>query len=237
MELAEISTSTPAGFVENVVSYGKAGIFGRVIRAAQEVIIRVILPPEVLGAWSLIVVLISFASISELGVFSAARRELPILYARNEYQEAAEYRSMTFNMQFIAKLLMALGVIFFCLIKNGFESSYVQACFAAGLLIVLASFGENFSCFFETAQKYTKLSRALSLYWPVYAILMVLGAYCFGVGGLVAANALALIYQGWLMRKAMFEKVKSHYFYWDNAKAKVLLGFAVPFFITDLPIN
>lgn len=236
--LAEEVEQQPAvSFAANLLSYSTAGLLGRILRAMQEFIIRFLLPPHLLGSWSLISVLVNFSTIAELGVFSAARRELPILYAQDNYQDAAAVRSVTFNMHFLAKAIMALMVIVFCLWQKQYNAQYLQASFAAGLLILLASFGESFSCFFETSQKFSQLGLALSYYWPLYTILMIAGAYYFAVPGLIAANAIALILQGWLMRSAMFYHISANYFEWHWQHAKTILTFALPFFITDMPIN
>lgn len=225
-------------FIRNVLSYSAVNAYAQLIRLLQDFVVRFILPPSIMGIWSLVLVLQGFATTFDIGVLTAATRELPLLYGAGRRECASFYKSTAFLLHFGAKVVTALLIISYTFIRySGTFNEYTYAGLAAGALIILTSIGEAFIYFYQSEQRYVELSKQLMLYWTCYAITIFLGVYFAGLTGLIVANLIALIIQAILLKSAFVPFANSRRFAWNSAAAKSLLSFALPFRAIDYPMS
>lgn len=226
-------------FVKNVISFGLANTYVRFVRIAQEFIIRIILPPEILGIWSLAMVVMNFGITFDLGVISAVAREFPLLYGAGKKQLAVESRYAAFWLHFFSKIIVALGIVIYVICNiHRYSSMIIIADLAVAPMIVIASISESFAMFYQVTQQFVSLSKLLVLYWTLYCILLVIGAYVAGVSGLLIASLLAYILQAIILKRGMFDD--DHRIYkpaWSWYAVKSLLWFALPFRLVDYPMS
>ncbi len=226
-------------FIRNVFSYSMANTYSQTVRIAQEFIVRIILPPEVLGIWSFALIVMNFGITFDLGVLDASLRELSLCYGGHKIQQATEYRYTAFCLHLVAKVVVAVAIIIYLLYRYRGDFSFIfWAGIAAAWMVILASIGEAFISFYQSSQRYVELSKYLIIYWTVYAVVMVFGAWFWGVLGLIVASLFVLLFQAWLMRGGLLDVKHDRYRpSLTQHAAKSLLSFAIPFRVVDYPMN
>ena len=227
-------------FLKNFFSFSVANVYAQVMRMTQEFVVRRILSPEVMGVWSFILVLQNFGTTFDLGVTTAATRELPLLYGADKLLQARQCKYTVFWLHFAAKIIIGFGLILYtayCYISSNDIMVLLAGC-AAGLMVACYSIGESLIIFYQSVQQYIKLSKLLIIYWTLYAMLLIIGAYVGQVVGLVVASVVAFLLQGVLLKQGLVlgsEGIRSRR--WDWSMAKSLLSFALPFRVVDYPMS
>src|SRR3989344_399162 len=126
-------------FLKNVFSYSIANAYAQLICILQEFFIRWVLPPEIMGFWSLLLVIRNFGMTFDMGVLTAATRELPILHGEKKLDKVVEYRIAAFWLHFLAKLMVSLGIIVYVFIYYSHPINLNFWCGLAASLIILLS--------------------------------------------------------------------------------------------------
>lgn len=222
-------------FLKNVFSYSLVNFYAQIVRLLQELVVRFMLPPEVLGLWSLVLVIQNFSLNFDWGVTTAASRELPLLFGAKQFQDAADYRLTSFYLHLLGKLIISIGIVLYGLIYylHPFQKEFI-ATLAAAIIIFIFGLGEAFTTFYQSAQQYILLSKRLFIYWSFYAFLMIAGALLYGVNGLMIAMIVALILQAAILRHSLDYEGKGT-FRADYVTS--ILGFALPFRLVDFPLS
>lgn len=102
----------------------------------------------------------------------------------------------------------------------------------------ISKYWRSIHIFYQSSQRYVELSKYLIIYWTVYAVVMVFGAWFWGVLGLIVASLFVLLFQAWLMRGGLLDVKHDRYRpSLTQHAAKSLLSFAIPFRVVDYPMN
>lgn len=222
-------------FFKNVFSYSVASFYAQCARFVQELVVRLMLSPEVLGLWSLVLVIQNFGATCDAGILSAAGRELPLLYGAKQYTEAANYRKTIMYMQVLGKLLVALGIVIYACCRYLYPLQIeFWVVIAAAIMIVLSSISDARMIFYQTAEAYVALSKKLIIYWTCYALMLITGVYIAGVNGLMVAALLAMILQVIILRSNTIHQEKGVF---TRAFIAPILQFALPFRVVDFPMS
>lgn len=225
-------------FLKNVLTYSGANAVGQLARLIQEFVVRVLLPPKVMGVWSFVIVVRNFGATFDLNVLAASSRKIALLYGAEDEARIYRYRSTAFFLHLAQKSLIALGVVVYAFVSYDSHSTLeTVGVLAAAAMVLLSALGEAFISFFQSAQRYTTLSKVLVVYWSVFSVLMVAGVYVAEVPGLIAAAVMALVFQAVLLRASMRTERLAMGWHWDWKSVKSLLGFAVPFKVVDYPMS
>jgi O-antigen/teichoic acid export membrane protein len=222
-------------FYKNVFSYSVASFYAQCVRFVQELVVRLMLTPEVLGLWSLVLVIQNFGTNCDIGVLTAAGRELPILYGAKQYTDAANYRTTVLYLQVIGKLLVAMGILIYALCRYLFPFQMeLLVVIAAAAMVVLSSISDARVIFYQSAEAYVALSKKLIVYWTCYALMLIMGVYIAGVKGLIIAALLAMVLQVLILRNRATYQEKGTF---TPGFIKPILKFALPFRMVDFPMS
>lgn len=227
-------------FIKNALSFGSANFLGQIFRAIQELWIRSILSPTVLGTWNYVTVTYNLSSTFDAGVQTAVVRELSLLHSSSDASAKISYQVTSFWMEVIQRAVIAMGFILYGLsLPYDLHQVEVYSWLAAGGFVILGGWGETFSSFYRANQDYTRLSVRTVFYWAFFAAVHVLAAKLAGVKGLLIAFPLSLSFYGLILSGGMSQTAMAllkprKYFRWSMAKS--LLAFGVPFRITEVPM-
>lgn len=85
-----------------------ANTYSQTVRIAQEFIVRIILPPEVLGIWSFALIVMNFGITFDLGVLDASLRELSLCYGGIKFNRQRNIDILLFACILLRKWLLLL---------------------------------------------------------------------------------------------------------------------------------
>ncbi len=193
-------------FIKNAFVYSGTNFVSQVLLFAQGFILRMLLLPEVMGFWSLSSVVRRYISPINMGINNGAVRELSILEGTGNTTDQIHCRSVTLIHTVVEISLLAVCVIGYALwTHDKSTSSRFLALVFAGLLLIFVRFRETYTIFFQGAQLYVPLSKALLMGASVYAVMLPIGAAIAGLPGLFVAALIAEIIRAlwmwWLGRR------------------------------------
>ena len=225
-------------FLKNVTTYVGTNLVSQIASVAREFVIRALIPPYLLGVWTMSMVVHDFANTFEIGIIPAAFRELPILDGANDRLEEMRVRSTTFWSRIAQGLLLSAGIVVYTVVYRGkYDRLQLFALGTAAFLVILTSINESFLSFFQAAQKYVSLSKLLLAFSLWQAITLPVGAAVGGVTGLIVAYALSFTVQAallyWIGSRENLRIEKA----WEWSRFKRLLSYGLPLRVVDYPLQ
>jgi O-antigen/teichoic acid export membrane protein len=223
-------------FVKNSIVYSSLNFVNQILMFVQSIILRWLLPPQLMGVWNYVGVIQSFASSFDLGTTTAVFRELPHMHGGQKAEEASRVVSTSFWTQVGQGLAISAIVIVYMLVyRSGDPYNYLF--FVAAILLSLSAAKDILVTFFQSTNQYIPLSRLLLINGAVYFSLLPIGAYWGGVNGLMIAAiianiiVLAVLYLGSQSRGVRIE------LRWESSIFRRHLSVGLPMRIVDYPFS
>src|SRR5581483_4632658 len=168
--------------------------------AVQELGVRLLLPPVMVGVWELANLIRRVGNIWDLGFLGAAQRDLPAFRGLGQHDDEHAYRSTTFVAQVAAKIVVVLAVAVWAGLRWAqYDQRQRLAIAAASVMLILTAVIETLTVFYQTAEDYAPLSRITMIAGIASAAATLLGTWLWDVVGLLAGSVLGLaIYAGLL---------------------------------------
>lgn len=218
------------------MAYSGVQLITQVLSFGQNFIVRLLLQPSIMGVWNYIGVVQGFLGTFDLGINSAAFRELPLLHGKKEYEEEAQARSTAFWSGLGQGSVFMVGAIIYLLVRWK-QIQQKEALFVAALLVVFSAMKESLITFHQGAQLYLPLSRILLLTGLCQAFLFSFGAFIAGLKGLIISAILVQAIQIALFLKSSSIRGISIRCAWRWRIFKRQVGFGIPFRIVDYPLS
>lgn len=223
--------------LRNILVFSSASALGQVMRVLQEFVVRGLLPPEIMGAWNFVMVVRNFGASLDLGVSTAARRGIARFHGAADVRSIVVYARTAFPLQVLQYGLIGLGIIGYALVFADTQDTESFGLYAAAAIILLAGAPANlFAPIYQSVVKYPELSKRLAIYWPVFAVLLIAGAYLAEVTGLIVATVLALVFQAVLLRSGLRAEFGAGGAKWSMEAAKDLFAVGIPLRAVDYPM-
>lgn len=224
-------------FFKNSFVYSGVNILMKFIQFIREFVVRYILPPDLMGYWNFVNVVQGFIATFDLGCIAGAIRELAIIRVRSNSEEEGRIRSTTLLFNVIQNTTIGLiTVVFFLWNKSNYHPFELIAVLTAVLLFISMGFQNAFISFLQGAHAFVPLSKILFFGTLLDAFFFPVGAYFWGVKGLMAIAVVSNILKVWLFTyfsgliAATIGKFK---IYWDVLKRLLTFGFTLR--IVDYP--
>ncbi len=225
-------------FLKHAFLYSATNLISQGINFIEHFFLRHILPPELMGGWNRMMVIRSYMVPINLGLMYGAFRELPMLKGSNDSEAEFRYRSVTFTYSLAEALLLGFGVCFYAFwMREKLSSIEFYAILIAGGSLIPCRLQEIYVCFFQSSQVYSSLSFIMLAGNLIYSAALPIGAWLFGVQGLLWATLLSEI-----ARTALFtfysgsKGIKIHLL-WDKKIWKNLASFGLIYKIADYPMS
>jgi O-antigen/teichoic acid export membrane protein len=203
----------------------------------QELGVRLLLPPMLVGVWELANLIRRVGNIWDLGFLGAAQRDLPALRARGSDEERA-YRSTAFVSQVLAKIVVSAVVCGWLTVRwNGYDSLEKVAVAAAVVMLLLTAIIETLTVFFQAAERYEALSRITMGAGFSTAVVTIFGTWRWGVTGLLAASLLGLAIHAALLARALSPAGLDVQWRVRGDLFRRMAGFAVPLKAAEYPLS
>jgi O-antigen/teichoic acid export membrane protein len=176
---------------KNIIFYSSSAYVAQILGLIMNIIVAKFLGPEDFGIWMFIMVLLSYGSYTELGVLSAAGRDLPILFGQGNFRLAniinASARYTSLGAAIIASLLLFCYAIFWNL-----SAGYAVALVGTALLLILQQFYTYHKIVvLRSYNHFDELSRQQIFLSFLTTLLSVFLVYTNGLQGRILAAVLA----------------------------------------------
>lgn len=182
----------------NIAAYSGSGVIVQGVRFVQEVALRRLLMPEIVGVIGLADAVQSFVKTLDPGILAAASRELPLLRGAGQHEKELAVRATTVHAHVLQSALMALPVAGYALLFCS-DRRISLALLAASVVQVLTAACEAQQLVLQSAHEFRTLSRIGILFSAAYALGVVGGARWAGLNGILIGGATAWAAQAvWL---------------------------------------
>jgi O-antigen/teichoic acid export membrane protein len=184
--LINLSKYLKSSFIKNSLAYSGTHVFGQFIRLARELIVRRILPPEIMGFWSFVAVVQSFIGTFDLGCITGAGRELPIMKGRQGKEEEDKIRSTTLWFTLLQNIFIGIFALLYIWWNraNYVPWELIATCVGIALFVIMG-FQSSYMTFFTGAQAFVPLSKLLLIGTIIEGISFPLCAYVWGLSGIM----------------------------------------------------
>jgi O-antigen/teichoic acid export membrane protein len=235
-EPAAAKQAKRSSFLRNALAYSTTNLVSQFTQLVSRFIVRTILAPQAMGIWEFALVIQTFASSFDPGINAAASVELPMLHGAQERETGNRVRATVFSSNFVFSLLLGAGIFVYLIIKwNQFDRYQSLAVVVAALLVIFFSFSSSLITFHQGNQSYVSLSKASLYYAFIYGALLPIGAYLWGIVGLLIAGAVSYLIQSILLFVFAHKEDLTIDRLWDKETFKRLAKFGVPLRVVEYP--
>lgn len=222
--------------LKNILAYSGVNLFSQVLTLGQNLVVRGLLAPPVMGIWNYVGVVQGFLGTFDIGINAAAIRELPLLHGQGRLEEEAQARATAFWSS------LAQGLLFMTLILGylvwGWQSlEYKISLLVAALLVVTNSLKDCLTTFLQGAQQYVPLSRVQFLTVILHASALCLGAYFGGIYGLMLGAVLVQFCLAAMLLTTCLGQGLGIGYPWNRQIFGRLAGFGLPLRLVDYPLS
>jgi O-antigen/teichoic acid export membrane protein len=224
-------------FLKNIIAYSGANLLSQFLQAVEHLVIRRILAPALMGTWNRVLVLQNFIATFDPGITQAASRELPLLRGAGKREEEETVRSTAGWARVAQGLIFSSGIVLFALMnKERLGAGWLEVAFVAAVLVSISSCSEIMTVFYQSAQRYVTLSRSIVTAAVIELSLVPIGAFLYGVRGMMAGFVVAATLQSLilLVMARSADAGMAATFEWPVARR--LISFGLPLRVVDYPL-
>lgn len=179
-------------FVRNVLFFTSANLIGQIARVIQELALRVLMPPALLGQWNYISTIQGLGSTFDIGIQSAALRELAMEQGQNNQNEVIKIRVTALFSEWLYRSILIGGVAAYAAWNHSADEFKFWGLLAGALFFGIMGGNECLQVAYQSAQRFQSLGKRLSWYWIFHSTLLIGGAYFGKINGLIFAMFLSL---------------------------------------------
>ena len=222
-------------FLKDSISFSASTILNQIITLFRGIILRIILIPEILGIYNLIQVIGGFLITLDLGISSAAARDLPILRGQKDIKNELISRSTVLWFSVFQSIIV---IIFFLVYIKYFDTSYSSLTITiVSIILFCSSIITPYEIFLRSAQKYSSLSIIIILLGVVEFIFYLIPSYFFGINGLLFGVVFSLIIKVISITFISIKNKITTKFNFSIRKIKKFLKFGFPLKLVDYPMQ
>lgn len=225
-------------FIKNALTYSGINFLSQIILFIKDLILRNILPPQIMGVWNFVGVARGFVSPFSIGILSGTLRELPIARGRQDEEAQGACRAVSLTYSLIEVALVAGCVVLYALSrKDVVPYDEYLAILLTAVLITFTRFQESYVTFFQGAQLYVPLSRVLFINSAILAVCLPIGAITMGLWGVflaaLLAEALKALWMGLVAGKFGLRSTLR----WNTQLFKKLASYSIPYKVANYPFT
>ncbi len=206
-----------------------ATLVGQVLGAITSLALRVLLAPRLIGIWQAVRLAIDYGSFANLGVSKAAAREVAIAKGRGRPANVRCDVETAFSFTAVSTCLYATALI----VAGGVAWSrstersavWAVALCAAAVLCIVQRFITYHITIWRAEQRFGATARLGLMEALLTLVLCVLGAWCFGLAGLLGGAILVSLIVVGLVSSLREERTGWR---WDGRRILRLIAIGLP---------
>jgi O-antigen/teichoic acid export membrane protein len=212
-------------FIKNALTYSGSNIISQAALFIQGIILRGILAPQLMGIWNLVNVIRGYVQPVSVGIETGASRELSIIHGAQKPNEELRCRSVSITYSIAEMILLGVGVMgYIMLTRKSYQSIELYALLSVPLFLLIGRIYTTYTTFLQSKNLYIPLSQIFVIGSLLLATFLPLGAYLWGVSGVIVAALIAEFLR--ILIIIYWSRVRNiHAFYlWDKSIWKRLVS-------------
>ncbi|MFC1580607.1 lipopolysaccharide biosynthesis protein [Thermodesulfobacteriota bacterium] len=224
--------------VKNAIAYSGTNLISQVALFIQGLVLRNLLPPQIMGLWEYVKIARGFLAHFSIGILTGAVRELPLLKGQMDEKGQQDSRSVSLTYSLTEVTIVSICVVIYAMLRKNLilYDEYFALLLTAALLFFMR-FQESYLTFFQGAQLYVPLSKLLFINSFILAISLPIGAVLMGLWGVFLG---ALVAEGlkavWIFIGARSFGIRPEV-KWNFQIFKRLASFGILYKINDYPLS
>lgn len=170
--------------------YSISTIFFHSSRILTELLVARLVGPELFGVWYLLNLLLTYRSVTFLGVVNGMLLKVPMLRGSNEQHAVSLHQNVAFSAMLLSVMLTALALLALMFVGSGVHVQYL------GVMILLFFSNQLYyfidALFIANAQfnNISKMQMACAVLFPCLTVPLV---YRYGLSGFIVGTSLAYL--------------------------------------------
>jgi len=186
--------------VKTMAIYSSSHVYRNVLGMINAFIKPKLLTPELMGLWTILNIIPTYAAYLHLGTMDAIRFQVPFHAAREEYKKIRVIKDTVFTSSLFPNLFLAAGLLIF-FFAGDMKPEIRTGVLAIAVIVILAWYHHNYLSYLKAVQEFNLI--AASNYVKV-TVLFVLGLpliYFFSIYGVYLSVILSLAIVIFYLRK------------------------------------
>lgn len=183
--------------LKNIFYYSSSAYVSQIIGLVSGIWVASLLGPEEFGIWNAFMLVLGYATYTELGVLSAMGRDLPLYLGQGDLKKAAAIEGASRYTTIFGALLAAILLLVFSLFGNH-SSKMTIGLQAMSLVLILQQVYAHHRIYLRSHNKFKELSQQQVLFSIATAILALIFVIWDGLEGrlfaAIVAHLLILVY-------------------------------------------
>lgn len=207
---------------------------GNITGIITGILIRRFLEPTLMGIWSYLQVIQYYANFSELGILTAAEREIPYHYGKNDQQQASKIKNNAFAFTIISSLLIFFLLSGYALlVRHSVTRPFFYGLLTIAILSAGGQFGLLYTVLLRADKNVSVLSKAKVLFGIAWLVLIIFFVIPFSIYGVYLAVMTLLLVNILYFYRSVTHKFK---FEIDYIELKRLITIGIPIILISVGI-
>ncbi len=225
-EAPKDTPSTGRRLLADAAALTIAGYLVQPIMFASNLLVRRKIGPLLAGTFATLVLVQSYTQLLNLGVLTAAERELPFFRGANDRARCDRIRIASLLVALASGLLVALGLAAYGVAKKSeLGDSLFRGLMVWTAMAVITQWSQGYLIFLRTEQKFQYLARNSVVFAGLTALGNVIGVYAIGFDGLLVSTV-AVGFLGCVAytRVAGFVRLRFSKELWPETRSLIAVG-------------
>lgn len=167
---------------------------GNITGIITGILIRKFLGPTLMGIWGYLQVIQYYSNYSELGILTAAEREIPFHYGKNDQQQASKIKNNAFAFTTITSLIVFLLLTGYALfVRHSVTKPFFYGLLTIAILSAGGQYGLLYTVLLRADKNISVLSKAKVLFGLTWLTLIIFLVIPFSIYGLYLAVIILLL--------------------------------------------
>ena len=185
MPSEDFDNSTKDQIIKDSSKFITSVYLGNITGIITGIVTRKFLGPTLMGVWSYIQVIQYYFNLSNLGILSAAERELPYYFGKKDQAKSEKIKNNAFAFTFVISLLIFSGLVTYAFeVKYRVSTPYFYGLLTVAILASGGQYGLFYTVLLRANQNFSILSQAkviFALIWLVLTLSLVVPFNIYGI--------------------------------------------------------
>lgn len=185
MQPQDFHDDTKDQIIKDSSRFIASSYLGNITGIITGIVTRKFLGPTFMGVWSYIQVIQYYSGLSQLGILSAAERELPYYFGKGDRARSDKIKNNAFAFTFIVSILIFFGLVAYAFgVKHRVSTPYFYGLLTVAVLAFGGQYGLFYTVLLRAHKNFSVLSQAKVLFaltWLVLTLSLVIPFNIYGI--------------------------------------------------------
>jgi O-antigen/teichoic acid export membrane protein len=180
-----LNHSTKDQIIKDSSKFISSVYLGNITGVITGIVTRKFLGPALMGIWSYIQVIQYYSDLGQLGILSAAERELPYYFGKKNQAKAEKIKGNAFFFTFFVAFVLFFGLVIYAFrVKSEVSAPYFYGLLTVAILAVGGQYGLLYTVLLRAHKNFSILSQAkviFALTWLLLTLSLVIPFKIYGI--------------------------------------------------------